>query len=194
MSFPDRRLTSEQVLALRGGLRLMALHQLQDADAAEEVAQEALERLLAAIREGRLSDPAKLGAFARSIAQHVIVDVLRSRARVKSLERAGIDPADRAPDALTGLVTGEELASLRIAMGELSASNRNLLRLSYFEGLTCAELGLRLGIPAERIRKRKQRAMDRLRAAFLGRMGHDASASPTLGKSASSKPALGGAE
>ena len=71
---------------LRAGIRLMALATLGDAESAEEVAQESLARLLHALREGRLRDSQRLGAFARSIAHHVIVDLLRAQRRLVRLE------------------------------------------------------------------------------------------------------------
>ena len=46
------------------------------------------------------------------------------------------------------------------------AADRDLLGLCYFEGLTAVEIADRLGEPPERIRKRKSRAVERLRQAL----------------------------
>src|SRR5437763_11087226 len=54
-----------QLATLRNGLRIMALQALGDADVAQDVAQEALVRALAAIEDRRLADPSRLGAFVR---------------------------------------------------------------------------------------------------------------------------------
>jgi DNA-directed RNA polymerase specialized sigma24 family protein len=42
-----------------------------------------------------------------------------------------------------------------------------VLRLSFYEGLAPAEIAERLAEPAPRVRKRKARALDRLRLAYL---------------------------
>lgn len=49
----------------------------------------------------------------------------------------------------------------------LPAADRELLRLSYFEGLEPAQIAERMGEVATRVRMRKSRALDRLRRAFL---------------------------
>src|SRR2546425_1024452 len=95
---------------------------------------------------------------------------VRPRHRLVPLDSLGgsESPAVEA-DALNALVSAAERARVRAALSELRPDDRELLRLCYFEGLTPTELAARLGEPAERIRKRKSRALERLRAAFLGR-------------------------
>lgn len=155
----------------------MALASLRDGEAAEEVAQESLARVVRAIREGRLHDPANLGAFARAIARNVIVDTLRLRKRVTPLE-PDHEPASE-EDALRTLVTAEQLTQLRVALERLSSQDHELLRLSFFEGLSPQELAERLEVPSTRIRKRKERALERLRAAFFEAAGHASPPTPT---------------
>ncbi len=80
---------------------------------------------------------------------------------------------------LSALVSATEGARVRDALGLLSAPDQELLRLCYFEGLSPGEIARRLGEPADRVRKRKSRALERLRLAFRGAPGHDAHSSPT---------------
>lgn len=185
---------------LRLGLRIMARRALGDPDLAEEVTQETLTRTLDALRDGRLAQPEKLGAFARGIAGHVIADLIRERKRT-----ARLDPASevaspltrREDDALEALVTAETEEKVRKALMGLSEADRELLRLSYFEDLKPAAVAARLGKPASRIRMRKSRALARLKRVFLRLSGRYESApgATTQGKERETGPVGGsGAE
>jgi len=154
---------------LRAGLHLLAVRALGTADAAEEAVQETLARAVAALARDQLADPAKLPAFVAGIARHVIADMQRARYRTVSLESLPVTAhPSYHPDTLKALVSAEERAQVRAALVSLSEPDRDLLRLCYVDGLAPTEIAERTGEPAERIRKRKSRAMDRLREAFHG--------------------------
>lgn len=163
-----QQLDPEKLERLRCGLRLIALRSLSDADTAEDVVQETLARGLEALRDGRLHDPTKLGAYFRGICHHVIVDTIRARRRTTSLEilpeRSDGGPA---ADALHTLISEEQKARVIRALRELSPVSRECLRLSFYEGLKPAEVAARLGEPGPRIRKRRSRALRHLREVFL---------------------------
>jgi RNA polymerase sigma factor (sigma-70 family) len=163
---PDEALDADQLELLRSGLYLIALRALRNSAAAEEAAQESLTRAVVALRENRLRDPEKLGAFVRGIARHVIMDALRSSRRVGPSEAVN-EAVDPVPDALEHVVSSDERARLHAALGGLRAIDRELLRLCFFEGLTPDDIARRLGEPAERIRKRKSRALERLRQVLV---------------------------
>jgi RNA polymerase sigma factor (sigma-70 family) len=166
---------------LRSGIRLMALRALGDPDAADEVAQESLTRALEVIRCPEKT--ANLGAYVAGIARHVIADRFRANARIISIDRVDSDVLrDQAIDVLTTLCSEGELAGVRLALAELSEEDRALLRLCYFEDLTPTEVAGRMGMPPDRIRQRKLRALQRLRTAFDGgvHVGHAAVLSPRI--------------
>jgi RNA polymerase sigma factor (sigma-70 family) len=174
-------LGAETLATLRAGLRLMALRALGDADAAEEAAQETLGRALAALADGRAPEIHNLGAFVHGIARHVIADVRRARWRLVGADALANQPDPASTeDALGRAVAAEERERVRAALRRLSSGDREILHLSFYEGLTPAEVADRLGEPPLRVRKRKSRALERLRRVFLGAApGHDAMASPT---------------
>jgi len=152
---------------LRRGLRLMALKMLGDPEEADEIAQEALARALAALREGRYDERQPLGPFVRGIARHVIADVRRERSGTVALDPEAADPpASSSVDALQSLVTAEDRARVRAALGLLVRGDREILRLVYYEGLRPVDVAARLDEPVTRIRKRKSRALARLRQAM----------------------------
>ncbi len=167
---------------LRLGLQIMALRALGDPEAAEEAVQETLVRALEALRDGRPRDPEKLGAFVRGIARHVIADAHHARQRSAPLDAVPeTQHGAGGNDPLSALISDEERDSVRRALARLSAADRDILHLSFFEGLTPLEIAERLGEPALRIRKRKSRALRRLREAFsrASATGHDSRSSET---------------
>lgn len=169
----------QELARLRGGLHIMALRALGSSEAAEEAVQETLARIVAILREGR-SVPENLAAFTCGIARHVIADVHRARGRaaggaerIENLPHAG-------PDPLLALVSREEKRRVREALARVPEADREILRLAFYEGLPSRDIAERLGEPGDRVRKRKQRAIERLRRAFLAG-GHEALSRTTEG-------------
>ena len=178
---------------LRAGIRLMALHALGDADAADEVAQESLARAVDALNNATLVS--SVGAYVAGIARHVIADHFRARSRTVPLDTIAPEQlADDSADALSALCTEGEHARVRVALLELSDNDRDLMRLCYFDGLTPTEVATKLGMPPERIRQRKVRALDRLRAAFDKTVAvrHDPATAPTVQTGLMQAGTLGG--
>ncbi len=178
MSEESPKLDSEVLDRLQTGLRIVALQELSDPVTAEEVVQETIVRVLSALRDGRLNDLAKLAAYAHSVARNVIADEYRSRARSSSLRSRLGQQANDPPGALETLISADERTRLRFALRGLSGRDRQILRLSFEEGLSCAEIARRHLEPAARIRKRKSRAVQRLREAFFAR-SHTTTATAT---------------
>lgn len=174
-------LSEPELETLRTGIRILALRRLGDPEAAEEVAQETLARALAALRNGRgPEEEGKLGAFVTGIARHVIADTLQARGRTVSLETAQTsDPEDSRPDPLTALIAAAEREAVRSALVRLSPRDQQILELCFFDGLKPQEVARRLGEPDSRIRKRKSRALERLRGALAEARGHETTAQPT---------------
>lgn len=189
------KLDREVLDRLQTGLRIVALQELGDPVASEEVVQETIARVLSALRDDRLNDPVKLAAYAHGVARHVITDEYRSRARSSSLRsRLGQQTSDP-PGALENLISADERTRLRFALRGLGGRDREVLRLSFEEGLSCAEIARRHAEPAARIRKRKSRALNRLREAFFtGSHTPPATATTHMGAGASSEERQQGSE
>ena len=164
----------------RPGLELLAVRALGSMDAAREAVQETLARALVALQNGQPSDLAKLPAFVAGIARHVSVDMLRAQRRVVSLDTLSAHhQRSGEADALSALVSAADRVRVRGALSQLTPGDRELLQLCYYEGLTPGEIAVRLGEPAERVRKRKSRALERLRAVFHGTVSHETSSRTT---------------
>ena len=158
------------------GVRIIAVRALGDSVKAEDVAQESIARALASFASGRaeaIEDPA---AFVYGIARHIITDVHRASGRIVSIDFVDEPPAPHI-DALDGVIAEEDAVRVRAAVTELPTADRDLLRLYFVDGLRAEEIATRLREPIVNVRKRKSRALERLRRIFLG--CHAEPSSPT---------------
>lgn len=164
-------LPPEQVALLRNGLRIMALRALGDEAAAEDVVQESLLRALSAVSDEMTTDAGRLGAFVGGIARHVIADVRRRDARSASLPNT--QPDSVAADCLETIMRDEERTRVIHALARLSAADQALLHASFYEGMTPSQIAFRTRQTPEVVRKRKSRALGKLRRV-LETSGHAA--------------------
>jgi RNA polymerase sigma-70 factor (ECF subfamily) len=141
------------------------MRRLGDAALAEDVAQETLRRVVDALRQDRVRDPAALPAFVFETARHVCQHHARSagrEARALARLRQGSPDEGRWPDALGALISAERRFAVRQALARLTTPERQLLSGFYYEQLAAEELAGRLGITAGAVRVRKHRALKRL--------------------------------
>jgi RNA polymerase sigma factor (sigma-70 family) len=164
-------LTPKQIALLRNGLRMMALRALGDVDEAEDVVQESLLRALDAVSAEIASDPVRLGAFVGGIARHVIADVRRREARTTVLPEG--QPDSKHSDCLDDVVKAEERTRVVRALARLSSADQALLHASFYEGMTPGQIAFRTHQTPEAVRKRKSRALGKLRRV-LEMAGHAA--------------------
>jgi RNA polymerase sigma factor (sigma-70 family) len=148
------------------GVRIIAARALGDGAAAEDIAQEAVARALAKIGRDGPDSIQDIPAFVYGVARNLIADAHRSRYRTVPLD-AVEEPAESRPDALAAAVSLEERERVREALLQLSAADRYILQLSFFDGLQPDEIAKRTKEPAANVRQRKSRALERLRRAFF---------------------------
>jgi RNA polymerase sigma-70 factor (ECF subfamily) len=154
----------------RERLRFFAARRLRDRDAAEDVAQEVLRRTLEALRGGRVENREALPAFLFQTARHVCMQWSRSegrRGRAFSRLESESAEADPSQDPLAGLITEERREKVREAFEHLGPGDREVLRLSYVEGLGAEEIAGQLNLTAGAVRVRRHRALNRL-AEIMG--------------------------
>lgn len=164
MERATRELLRQELLKLVPGLELVAARRLGAGADAEEAVQEVLARALAAFDRGMPASPDMLPAFVHGIARHVIIDEHRRRTRWRT-DAVALD-ALPAPEVspLQGLTDAATQAAMGRAMRQLSRRDRELLRRCFVDGERLATIARTLGEPASRLRKRKSRALARLRA------------------------------
>jgi len=166
---PLREAPAETALAFdalyrdnRDDVYAYAMGLLRDSHAAEDVTALAFER---AYRRRRRFDPRRGSgrAWVFGIARNAALDELRRRKRRAHL---AVDPEDASAmsvgdDAETAL----RRESLRRAMAELGARDRELIALRFFGDLSHDEIATVLGISASNAGTRLHRAIEKLRRA-----------------------------
>jgi RNA polymerase sigma-70 factor (ECF subfamily) len=151
-------------------LRYFAMRLLRDAALAEDVAQESLRRTLEALREGRVENTDALASFVFQTARHVCMHRTESAGREARAFQAlkATRPQATSPEEgpLFALISRERRAEVRRAFQRLPAPDRDLLRMTYGEGLDTQEIARRLGLTEGAVRVRRHRAISRLGAFF----------------------------
>jgi len=145
------------------GLEIVAVRALGNADEARDAVQETLARALAAVRSDRIPPGVALEGYVYGIARHVIADVHRRRARDgdPTMDPGALHAPD--PSPLDALIQHEERDMVARVLATLPVADRELLERCFVRGERVAAIAARMGEPADRIRKRKSRALERVR-------------------------------
>jgi RNA polymerase sigma-70 factor, ECF subfamily len=128
-----------------------------DHEAAAEVAQESFVR--AYFRLNTLKKGNSFFAWLTGISQRVMLETLRRKRQTQHLS-AQVDPIDPAANEV------ESDTELADAVARLPDLYREVTVLRYYGGLTCAEVGNRLGLPLGTVTKRLSRAYGLLRQSL----------------------------
>jgi RNA polymerase sigma factor (sigma-70 family) len=163
--------TSEELEHVRREIHGYAYLRLRDSDLAEDVAQEALARCLTVIGKRGLPPNCTLGSYVAGIARHIVLDLFRRGDREVPLRAADVEgrfeeamiPPPDTPDSVSRLPT---------AIESLSSEERFVIRRHFLDGIQCAEIARGLGVAPARVRKQKQRALEKIRVA-LGSNGRE---------------------
>ncbi len=142
-------------------LCVYALHYLKDADAVEDVVQEAF---TAWWQKGAGTDNAK--AYLYAIVRNRCIDILR---------RQGRQPEQLLPEDAAGVISDEEAvdrsaleARLWEAVDRLPARRRELLLMSKRDGLTYEQIADATGLSVNTVRNQISRALQSLRDGAAG--------------------------
>jgi RNA polymerase sigma-70 factor (ECF subfamily) len=134
-------------------------------DVAEDLLEETWLRLVA--RAGDLRDDTRLGPWLYTVARNLHASWRRSRAleaeKVATLTPCWPEPA-RGESPFEAAARSETERRLEGALSRLPARDREVLLLVAGEGLTPAAAATVCGVSAEALRKRLQRARERLEA------------------------------
>ena len=149
-------------------LLILGMRRLGSRADAEDMAQDALQRVTKALDENRLREPGALPAFVYQTALHVCQQSLRKRYRERrALEGyARSSPEETGPPPWTDLIAEERRRVVRLALQTLASDDRDLLEQLYARDAEFDELAARLGISTGALRVRKHRALKRLSAAL----------------------------
>jgi len=149
----------DQVVAYIPNLRRYARALVGDAEAADDLVQDTLER---AVRKFALWRPGNLRAWLFSIMHNVFINQLKAR-KVRFDEEL-----DENLPAHMPTVTGEDVADLERALMQLSPGQREVVLLVALEDLTYNDVSKMLGIPVGTVMSRLSRGRERLRVLLDG--------------------------
>lgn len=138
-------------------------------DVAEDLLEETWLRLVT--RAAELRDDSCVGAWLFTVARHLYLSWCRHRAlddwRLSELTPSWPAPAP-GETPFEAAARSQTERRLEKALARLSTQDREVLLLVAVEGLTPAEAASALGIAAEALRKRLQRARERLASEMDG--------------------------
>ena len=140
---------------------LIAYVRTGDPEAARDLAQETMLAVIRNLRDGRLLDPERLPGYVCGTARNLIANHMRTRSRQPTSGTALEDLP--APNCEVEVEQSERQFLARRAISRLQPADRLILLLTLVDGLKPAEIGERLGLSSEVVRKRKSRALERVR-------------------------------
>jgi len=146
----------------------LALRILQVRADAEDIVQEVFAQVWA---QAKRYDPSRgaVAAWMLTLARSRAIDRLRAR-RARPEAAVETSAAERVPDVAATqdleLLSAEQVSRLQRALGGLSEAQREALELAYYEGLTHAEVAVRLAEPLGTIKTRIRQAVIKLRESL----------------------------
>ena len=140
-----------------------ALRVLGDTSAAQDVVQDVFVELW---RNPGRYDPAagSLRTYLAVLARHRAVDMVRSELRRVARQERSYRLTPVPPEVSAGdeVLAAETAGLVRSAVQSLPASQRQVVELAYFEGLTCREVAHAVGIPEGTAKSRLRLALAKL--------------------------------
>ncbi len=140
-----------------GAVMTVAMSVLGNRDLAAEAVQQTF---LNAWKAAATFDPSReIAPWLYSIARRAAIDVHRKESRpTQSGHEEETEVAVHSP----GIEQAWEAWEVRTALDKLNNEEREVVRLSHFEGLSHSEIGAKLGLPLGTIKSRSHRAHKRL--------------------------------
>lgn len=149
----------------RASLTMLLRKHMKDAALAEDLCQEVFLIALSALREGRLQEGAKLGAYLAGIARNLASTEHRLRHRDQYV-LVSDELTAREPRADHQLLVDERARLVREALSRLAARDRAVLTAFYLNDLSKETVCQRLGLTPAQFDLIKWRALKRLLAAL----------------------------
>jgi RNA polymerase sigma factor (sigma-70 family) len=137
--------------------RLGSYHDAEDA--AQEAFVEAFRRL------GTLKDPARLGAWLRSIAIHRAIDLARRRRETAGIDAVAETAAPQGKDEVEHYELREKVLD---AIATLAAGPRETVTLYYINGYSTDQVAAIQNVPAGTVKRRLHDARARLQKELMG--------------------------
>jgi RNA polymerase sigma-70 factor, ECF subfamily len=158
----DAAAEDELIRTYSRGVFIIVRARTRDPEAARDLTQQVLLEALKALRSGRLREVDKMAAFLQGIARNVIANYVRVRVR---RSECALDAAElEAKDPVEAQEAAERKRLVQREIGLLNALDQRILLLSLVDGHPLAEVATRLKMSPDAVRKRKSRAIKKLKS------------------------------
>jgi RNA polymerase sigma-70 factor, ECF subfamily len=147
-------------------LRIKLRARMLASEVVDDLRQETLIRVIAAVRTSGVRQPERFGAFVNSICNNVLLEFYRSSSRSKPLESAHLEIPDKVLD-LEGMLASKECRErVRQTLEELPGRDRDLLRALFLEEKDKDEVCREFGVDRDYLRVLLHRAKDRFKSLY----------------------------
>jgi RNA polymerase sigma-70 factor, ECF subfamily len=157
-------------------IQLKLRSRLQSREAIEDVRQETFVRFYAALRDGKILHPERLGSFVNSVCNNVLLEHYRASARQGARDDDDDErkePPDYAVDLLGVLASKETEKKVREILQRLPERDQRLLREVFLEERDKDEVCREFGVDRDYLRVLLHRAKKSFKSLFLSSIGED---------------------
>lgn len=162
----DRAAGEALVRRYSGRVLALAIARTRDREAARELVDDTLMAVIKALRDGKVRDAVRLGAFVYGTAVNLINNHLRTRSRRPPLDELRDDMPG--PDGSAIAERDCDVAVLHRLIARLDPRDRQVLTLTLVDGLEPRDVSRRTGLSEDAVRQRKSRALKRLKELLDG--------------------------
>jgi RNA polymerase sigma-70 factor (ECF subfamily) len=142
--------------------------------AVEDLRQETFARFFTALREGKILQPDRLGAFVNSICNNVLLEYYRAGTRANQMdEDPGYDVPAKGLDPVGILAAQQMDKKVREILEKMSERDRRLLREVFLEERDKDEVCREFGVDREYLRVLLHRAKQSFKSLYLKNMGEE---------------------
>jgi len=153
-------------------IKIKLSSRLKSPEATEDVRQETFARFFVALRDGKILQPDRLGAFVNSICNNVLLEHYRSGSRNSSLDDEEEDNFPALNVDLVGALTAQEREKkVRQILEKISERDRRLLREVFLEERDKDQVCRDFGVDREYLRVLLHRAKQAFKASYLKHSG-----------------------
>lgn len=136
---------------------------LENSEEAEDITQD----VFLTLWRRNTYDPKRgsLSSFLTTMTRSRAIDKIRAKgARLRVVHKLqGVVRSETSPSLLEQAAMGERSALIRDALSQLSESERQVLEIAYYEGLSQSEIAQRLAIPLGTVKTRSRQGLLKLR-------------------------------
>ena len=156
----ERSAETELVRRFYRSVFSMVLARTGKFEVAQDLTQEVLFSVICSLRDGNLRNQDGLAGYICGTMRNRVKNHFRSL-HLDSVGAMKGEPVLDDPNPEEELESAERLALAQGAIAQLSAEDREILRLTLVEGLSPKEISQRLGVSGDVTRQRKSRAIHR---------------------------------